>query len=187
MAETERIWYGRLDARNFGAESLDSFVRRQQVRRAWRRTADGWQLVPAEFWEDWSLAERREIAADIAAHMGRDQSAFGAFSDGRLVGFVTVSHRLFGVSARYAELVCFQVSEPYRGRGIGRRLFGMAVAEMEIIGAERLYISSFCAEETQAVYRALGCRPASEINAELALEEPKDVPLEYVPQSGKKI
>ena len=147
----------------------------------------GWQLVPAEFWEDWSLAERREIAADIAAHMGRDQSAFGAFSDGRLVGFVTVSHRLFGVSARYAELVCFQVSEPYRGRGIGRRLFGMAVAEMEIIGAERLYISSFCAEETQAVYRALGCRPASEINAELAREEPMDVPLEYVPQSGKKI
>lgn len=58
--------------------------------------------------------------------METDQSAFGAFSGDRLVGFITVSHALFGRTARYAQLVCFQVSEPFRGHGIGRRLFSLA-------------------------------------------------------------
>ena len=84
------------------------------------------RLIPNEYEESWDPARRREIAADIARHMETDQSAFGAFSGDRLVGFITVSHALFGRTARYAQLVCFQVSEPFRGHGIGRRLFSLA-------------------------------------------------------------
>ena len=36
-----------------------------------------------EFEENWSLNECREIAADVALHMGKDQTAFGAFDGGK--------------------------------------------------------------------------------------------------------
>ena len=50
------------------------------------------------------------------------ETAFGAFIDERIVGFATVSHHIFGAKARYAELVCFQVSGEYRHQGIGTRV-----------------------------------------------------------------
>ena len=47
-----------------------------------------------EFEENWSLNECREIAADVALHMGKDQTAFGAFDGGKVVNFVKVSRGL---------------------------------------------------------------------------------------------
>jgi ribosomal protein S18 acetylase RimI-like enzyme len=111
--------------------------------------------------------------------MNLDQTGFGAFIGERIVGFATVSHHIFGATARYAELVCFQISEEYRRQGIGRKLFSMACEEARRLGAEKLYISSHSSKESQAAYRALGCTPAEEINASLVEEEPFDVQLEY--------
>lgn len=173
------ISYERLNSSNFTGNSLDGFIRHQAVKESWRNISGEWRLVPTEFEENWSLEECREIACDIARHMEKDQSAFGAFCENELVGFITVSHELFGESAKYAELVCFQVSEPYRRRGIGRELFRLAVNEMDTIGAAKLYISSQSSKETQAAYRTLGCVHAREINREIADGEPFDVQLEY--------
>lgn len=114
------IRYEHLNPENFDAYSLDTFQRRQAVKECWRYVDGMWQLRPVSFEENWDLPQLREIAGDIAAHMTVDQSAFGAFAGDQAVGFITVSHRLFGRSARYAELVYFMVSEPFRGRGIGR-------------------------------------------------------------------
>lgn len=179
------IQFKALDHTNFDAGSLDAFVRHQQVEACWRRVGGAWQLVPVSLVEDWSLEQCREIAADVARHMGRDQSAFGAFAQGQVVGFITVSHRLFGQSARYVELVCFQVSEPWRGQGLGRQLFRMACGAARELGAEKLYISGHSARESQAAYRALGCVHAREIEPRLAAEEPFDVQLEYVLTAGE--
>ena len=173
------IRYERLCRNNFNGLSLDEFVRHQVIHESWRETDGPWKLVPNEFEENWSVDMCREIAEDVERHMESDQSAFGAFADGKVVGFITVSHHLFGTAARYAELVCFQVSEPYRGRGIGRGLFALAVEEMAAIGADRLYISAHSSKESQAAYRALGCTHAEEINQSLAEKEPFDVQLEY--------
>ena len=129
--------------------------------------------------ENWSLEQCREIAEDVRLHMNLDQTGFGAFIGERIVGFATVSHHIFGATARYAELVCFQISEEYRRQGIGRKLFSMACEEARRLGAEKLYISSHSSKESQAAYRALGCTPAEEINARLVAEEPFDVQLEY--------
>ena len=78
------------------------------------------------------------------------------------------------------ELVCFQVSEEYRHRGIGRKLFTMICEEAMQLGADKLYISGHSSNESQAAYQALGCRHADEINKILAEKEPFDVQLEYV-------
>ena len=136
------IRYERLNHKNFDSRSLDSFIRHQTVRESWRKIGGTWRLIPNDYEESWDLNRQREIAADIARHMETNQSAFGAFSGEQLVGFITVSHALFGQAARYVQLVCFQVSEPFRGRGIGKRLFALAASEMTVLGADRLYISA---------------------------------------------
>lgn len=176
----KNFFFARLTRENFDSHSLDAFRRHQSISQVWRRVEGQWQLVPMDFEENWDLETCREIAADVEAHMEADQSAFGCFHGPRLVGFVTVSHNAFGKTARYLELVCFQVSEEYRGQGIGRTLFTMATEEARALGAEKLYISAHSSRETQATYKALGCVHAREINETLAAEEPFDVQLEYV-------
>lgn len=179
MAHFNEICFSRLDDKNFTGRSLDLFVRYQAVTECWRRIDGDWKLVPVLYEESWSLEQCPEIAENVRLHMNLDQTGFGAFVDGRIVGFATVSHHIFGSTARYAELVCFQISEEYRRQGIGKKLFSMACEEALRLGAEKLYISSHSSKESQAAYRALGCTPTEEINARLVAEEPFDVQLEY--------
>ena len=171
--------YRRLDNNSFNSHSLDDFVRHQTVTACWRMTDGDWKLVPIVYEENWSQAQCREIAEDVAHHINLDQTGFGAFDSERIIGFATVSHRIFGVTARYVQLVCFQISEEYRRHGIGRKLFSMACEEARRLGADRLYISAHSSKESQAAYRALGCTHAEEVNEELAAAEPFDVQMEY--------
>ena len=173
------IHYQRLNGANFTGHSLDDFVRHQTVTECWRKTENGWELVPNVFEENWSQEQCREIAEEVVHNINLDQTGFGAFDGERLIGFATVSHRIFGVTARYVQLVCFQVSEEYRRQGIGRKLFSMICEEARQLGADKLYISAHSSKESQAAYRALGCTPAEEVNEKLAAEEPFDVQMEY--------
>lgn len=174
------LHYEILNSNNFNKYSLDRFIRHQKVTESWRNMDGQWKLIPNEFEENWSVEECREIAADVALHMSKDQTAFAAFDGEMLIGFLTVSHNIFGKTANYVELVCFQVSEPYRGLGIGKALFYQACEEAKKLGADKLYISAHSSKESQAAYKALGCVHAEEINQKLAEEEPFDVQLEYV-------
>ena len=171
--------YKRLDNNNFAGNSLDDFVRHQTVTECWRKTENGWELVPNVFEENWSQEKCREIAEEVVHNINLDQTGFGAFDGERLIGFATVSHRIFGVKAKYVQLVCFQVSEEYRRQGIGRKLFSMVCEEARQLGADKLYISAHSSKESQAAYRALGCTPAEEVNEKLAAAEPFDVQMEY--------
>ena len=175
-----KIQYKRLDANCFNAHSLDSFVRHQTVTECWREVDHKWVLVPNPFVENWTIEQCQAIAEDIEKHMNHDQTGFGAFDGERIVGFATVSHHMFGKTANYVELVCFQISEEYRHQGIGRKLFAMICEEALRLGADKLYISSHSSKESQAAYHALGCKHAEEINEILAEQEPFDVQLEYV-------
>ena len=171
--------YKRLDNNNFTGNSLDDFVRHQTVTECWRKIVNDWKLVPNVYEENWSQEKCWEIAEEVVHNINLDQTGFGAFDGERLIGFATVSHRIFGVTARYVQLVCFQISEEYRRQGIGRKLFSMVCEEARRLGADKLYISAHSSKESQAAYRALGCTPAEEVNEKLAAEEPFDVQMEY--------
>ena len=171
--------YRRLDNNYFTGHSLDDFVRHQTVTECWRKTDNDWKLVPNVYEENWSREQCRKMAEEAVHYINLDQTGFGAFDGERVIGFVTVSHRIFGGSARYVQLVCFQISEEYRGQGIGRKLFSLACEEARKLGADKLYISAHSSKESQAAYRALGCSFAEEINEELAAAEPFDVQMEY--------
>ena len=78
------------------------------------------------------------------------------------------------------QLLLFHVSEPYRRRGIGRKLFELACKTAKEVGAKKLYISAHSSKESQAAYRKLGCIEAAEINQVIAENEPYDVQMEFV-------
>ena len=48
-----------------------------------------------------------EGGADVALHMGKDQTAFGAFDGGKVVNFVKVSHNMFPDSVTKIKLRAF--------------------------------------------------------------------------------
>ena len=96
--------YKRLDNNNFTGHSLDDFIRHQTVTECWRKIDNDWKLVPNAYEENWSQVQCREIAEDVVHHINLDQTGFGAFDGERIIGFATVSHRIFGAAARYVQL-----------------------------------------------------------------------------------
>lgn len=173
------IKFERLTKRNFNGRSLDSFVRHQEVTHCWRKIENEWKLLPIAFTEDWDLGECRGIAKNISEDLDGKIVGYGALDNGVIVGYITVGTSFFGSRDQYVQLVEFEVSENYRGRKIGKRLFQLGCDAARALNAEKLYISAHSSEESQAVYKALGCVCAEEINAELAEAEPCDVQMEY--------
>ncbi len=137
-----------------------------------------WQMVPVVFTEDWDFLRLRAEADDILQAIAAGTPVVGAFDGDALVGFAQLGERL-GSCGQYIELVSYHVSAPYRGKGIGRRLFATICDAARSLGAEKLYISAHSSRESQAAYRALGCVPAQEVDAMRAANEPCDVQMEY--------
>ena len=173
------ITYQTITEENFSSTSLDGFIRRQEVRRCWRKRDGQWKLLPIAYVEDWDLEGRRLRAGKLLRSIQAGDAAYGAWEEGKLVGFARLAGPLFGSRGQYIDLAQFHVSLPFRGRGIGKELFRMACRGARELGAEKLYISAHSAQETMAAYRALGCVEAEEINWTLAKKEPCDVQLEF--------
>lgn len=174
------IFYSRLTDDNFSESSLDGFVRHQNVTECVRFSGGKWIKEKNEFTEDWDAKRLREVASEILRYIHKGAYAYGAFSDGKVVGFAVVDNELFGSEKQYAELAIFQVSEPYRNHGMGKVIFEAVCNAARERHVKKLYISAHSSVESQAAYRALECVNAAEINKELAEEEPFDVQMEYV-------
>lgn len=97
----------------------------------------------------------------------------------KIIGYITIGTEKIGSKKQYVQIVSFQVSEPYRGMGVGRKLFEKACDIAREYGASKLYISAHSSKESQATYKALGCIHAAEIIPWIAEEKPCDVQLEY--------
>ena len=72
-----------------------------------------------------------------------------------------------------------QVDRAFRGQGIGRELWNLAVAEAKNAGAKELYISACCSEETVGFYKAMGAKVADDPIAAIAEAEPFDIQMTY--------
>lgn len=175
----DTIKFEKLTKQNFSEYSLDDFVRHQDVTECWRNVDGEWKLLPIKFVEEWDWEECRSIAKNIFENLDKNIVGYGALEDGTLVGYITIGTSLFGSREQYVQLVEFEVSEKFRGRKIGKRLFELGCEAARLLNAEKLYISAHSSKESQAAYKALGCVHAQEINAKLAEAEPCDVQMEY--------
>lgn len=164
---------------NFSERSLDSFIRRQTVTERWVNKDGALRLEPDCFTEDWDIGLRREIAGRMLNNLRRGFIGLGAFDGSTLIGWTFFGNELCGSRGNYIELDMFHVSEPYRGKGVGRKLFTASLPYVRKTGAEKIFISAHSSKESQAAYKALGCVPAQEFFPQAAKEEPCDIQLEY--------
>lgn len=173
------ITYMSLSTSNFFLNSLDNFKRYQKVTECWRKIDGEYVLRPVSYTEDWSLDDCRDISAMIIEKISKGAIAFGANHRGEIIGFALIDTNPFGSKNQYFDLAELYVSAPFRGRGIGKKLFELSAKAVKDLGGTKLYISAHSAKDSIAAYKSYGCVFAKEINSRLAEKEPCDLQLEY--------
>ena len=159
-------------------ELFADFNRYQQVKRCWRKEEGQWVLKDIAFTEQWGEKEYEFLVHCMRKLNAMGGKSYGAFEDGKLVGFFSIGKERFGREMQYVELISLHVSYEKRGCGIGRKLFKTARSVAADFGAKKMYISSHSCEETQAFYKAMGCVEAEEYRQEAVEKEPCDCQLE---------
>ena len=145
-----------------------------------RRTGGAWRETPAPFIDDWDEEDYAFLVRCLRSTVRAGGAVFGAFSGGELKGFASVEAAPAGSRGQYRDLTSLHVSADLRRHGAGKQLFALAAAWARSQGAQKLYISSHSAVESQAFYAAMGCTDAQEIDEDHARREPFDRQLEYL-------
>lgn len=172
--------YRKLCEEELCVELFRDFIRHQNVTKCWRKENDTWILKDAPFIDDWTAEDYLFLVKCLKNTVAAGGLVCGAFLDGRLKGFVSVEPSLFGGTQRYLDLSSIHVSEDLRGKGIGKALFLAAKSWAKEHGAKKLYISAHSAAESQAFYKAMGCREAEVSHQGHVEKEPFDCQLECV-------
>ena len=159
-------------------ELFSDFRRHQEVTQCWRKREGEWVIIDNPFTEEWSQAHYRCLVEDLRNTLATGGVVYGYFESGVLKGFSSVEPEFFGSRGQCLELSSLHVSEELRGRGIGRALMSHARKWAKARGAEKLYISAHSSVESQAFYRAVGCREAEEYSRPHVEKEPYDCQLE---------
>jgi len=157
-----------------------AFQRRQVVTDCWRKENGKWTIKSAPFIDDWGEEEYQELIRCLANTITGGGLVYGAFIRNELKGFLSVEGQLAGSRFQYLDLSSIHVSQDVRGQGIGKNLFSAAKRFARGKNAKKLYISAHSAVESQAFYRAMGCKEAEEYDAGHVKREPYDCQLEYV-------
>lgn len=143
----------------------------------------GGQLVleAAQFDADgWPPGEEEHFSPHLLDCFDRGGTFFGAFDGDTLVGVAVLESRFIGSGLDRLQLKFLHVGRPYRGHGLGTRLFHLAESRARELGARKLYISSNPSKHTVGYYTNLGCTLTEEIDPELFELEPEDIHMEYV-------
>jgi GNAT superfamily N-acetyltransferase len=180
VGKLEELIYRRLRAAEMNLSLFENFERRQIVTRC-RRKVDGiWMIVEDPFVDQWDDDDYHTLVFCLRRTLDQGGVVFGAFLNEVLKGFASVEGMPLGSRGQYRDLSSLHVSEEQRRKGIGRALFLACAAWAREQGAEKLYLSTHSAVETQAFYHAVGCVEALEYNEGHVRKEPCDCQLEYL-------
>ena len=138
------------------------------------------RLRPAHYdLSGWPPGEAEKYTPILEACYDRGGWLYGLFDDQRLIGAAVLESHWIGKNGDQLQLKFLHISRPYRHRGWGQQLFGLAQAEAAQRGAKSLYISATPSEHTISFYLRLGCTVTSEPDPELFELEPEDIHFEY--------
>ena len=172
------IEYRAIPEEEIDQDLFADFIRHQVVDVCLRREGDSWVERSDPFTDDWGEEEYRILIQCLRHTAAEGGLVYGAFTSGKLKGFVSVEPGIFGGDNRYMDLSSIHVSEDMRGKGIGKELFFHAKEWAKKQGAGKLYISSHSAIESQRFYEAMGCIDAALPDKYHAESEPYDRQLE---------
>jgi N-acetylglutamate synthase-like GNAT family acetyltransferase len=176
----ENIQYKELDNSDIKQNLLSSFDRYQEIKQYYKNENGNWVLKDHEFIGNWDKNRYDEVNDLIKNTINRNGYVFGAYDNGKLIGFAVLLNEIFGSKNQYIELKFIHVSNGYRHKGIGKILFNFCINKAKEIGINKIYISTNTAEESQRFYLNIGCKDAMEINKKLAENEPYDRQMEYI-------
>lgn len=159
-------------------ELFKDFRRHQVVEKCHRKIDGQWVVIDNPFVEEWGTAEFEYLTKCLKNTVHTGGAVYAEFEGEKLMGFSSVESEFFGSEKQYLELSSMHVSEEFRGKGIGKRLFYCAREWAKNHGARKLYISSQSSVETQGFYRSVGCREAEEYSMIHVEKEPCDCQLE---------
>ncbi len=158
---------------------FDSFHRRQIIQNVWHLQDGQWVIDSApRLIENWGKPQHEFICHCLRETLTDGGVVCGAFDEDKLKGIVAVNAVPLGSRGQYREIPFLHVSEEYRGQSIGRTLFTLAKGVCRELGGEMLFISSQPSVETQAFYKAMGCRDATESSAAHIQRNPQERQLE---------
>ena len=160
-------------------EQLRSIDRTETIDRVYH-VHDGKLCLKEEHWDvgEWSVEEKQRRIAELQAGYDAGDTLFGAFDGSTLVGLSVLDQCTSAQVAGRFNLAGLWVSQPYRGRGVGRRLVGLVMDEARELGAKTLYVSGTPSENTVRFYTSLGFRLADPIDRALFKKEPDDIHME---------
>lgn len=176
----DRIWYRQLEAGDLCRPLFHGFIRHQKVTKCRRKEEGRWVIRDDPFIDDWTEEDYQMLIKYLTNTVNTGGFVYAGFCGDVLKGFVSVESTVFGGGNKYLDLSSIHVSEDMRRKGMGRMLFFAAAEWAKQRGADKLYISSHPAVETQSFYRIMGCTEAQEYNLEHVEKEPSDCQLEYV-------
>lgn len=176
--DKDQIAFRLLAENEIQRDLFSGFIRRQVVQKCWRMVDGCWRIIDAPFIDDWTEEQFSFGIECLQKTIRTGGLVLGAFYNGKLKGFVSVEPDFIGTDSQYLDLSSIHVSSDMRHKGIGALLFEKAKDWARKKGADKLYISSHPAVESQAFYKKMGCVDAEYICAEHAAREPFDRQLE---------
>ncbi|OLF56072.1 GNAT family N-acetyltransferase [Pseudomonas chlororaphis] len=126
----------------------------------------------------WPAGEAEHDALILQQCYRRGGWLYGVFDEERPVAAAVLDCRVIhnaGLALR--QLKFLHVGQAYRGRGLGQRLFGLAVEQARRMGGEGLYVSATPSRNTVDFYRGLGCELLQAPDPALYRLEPEDIHL----------
>ncbi len=174
------ITYEKITVDNFKISSLDKYNRYQETKTNLRLDNGSYIYKDEPFVETWDKIQLRQKAQNLINAINQGSRGFIAKHNSQVIGFAYLGTNLLGSEKQYIDLIMFHVSNEFRNKGIGKKLFKLICDEARKLPVKKIYISANSAKETQEAYKALGCVFATEIQDEIASHEPYDIQLEYI-------
>jgi predicted N-acetyltransferase YhbS len=126
----------------------------------------------------WPPGEAEKYTPILVECFDRGGWFYGLFDDESLIGVAVLAREFIGKKQDQLQLKFLHVSNAYRKRGLGKRLYELAKVKARELGAKQMYISATPSENTVKFYQRRGCRMAQEPDPELFKLEPEDIHLE---------
>jgi predicted N-acetyltransferase YhbS len=129
--------------------------------------------------QGWPPGEKEKYGPILEDCFDRGGLFYGAFSGEKLVGVVVLESEFIGADSDQLQLKFLHISRDFRKKGLGRKLFELAVAGAKEKGARALYVSSCESKNSVDFWMHLGCVVTPDVDEELRRLEPEDIHLVY--------
>ena len=115
-------------------------IDRSEVIEAIYYCVDGRLVLQSEHYDmrGWPPGEAEKYTPILLDSFDRGGIFYGAFDAGRIIGVAILESKFIGRPQDQLQLSFLHVSRDYRGQGLGKRLFELAIERARQMGARRL-------------------------------------------------